>query len=203
MYSRYQHFQPNLLQTSWDCTYSSQLYPLICIYREIILEYSSVEIYAPPLRLARVPPHKLKYRGNVKPYYSTLPPPPPFQLIFSAGTHTTVNLATAALQNGVWVTQQMFHIKILFHNCSTVYDKRWKYSNIKSAFSRVLINIGSLMEGKLINTKSVLWWIRVFGSMLLSSSTLFVTKGLFLTAANASGSVYESHLLTRRNTEIK
>jgi hypothetical protein len=32
--------------------------------------------------------------------------------------HVTVDLAMAALQNGVFITQQMCHIMILFHNCS-------------------------------------------------------------------------------------
>ncbi len=65
-----------------------------------------------------------------------------------------MDFATAASQNGICITQEMCHILILFHNCSTITDESKKYVT-------VWIILAFLMKGKLERAKSVLWCRRL------------------------------------------
>ncbi len=59
--------------------------------------------------------------------------------------YITIDFATAASVNGVYINQEMCHIMILFHNCSTI--KGGCYKNTLF-FCHVLNNIGFSYEGE-------------------------------------------------------
>jgi hypothetical protein len=63
--------------------------------------------------------------------------------------HITVDFATAAPHNGFCTTQEMFHLVILFGNCSLIKDEKMLL------FFHVLNNIAFLVKGKLC--KSTAW----------------------------------------------
>jgi hypothetical protein len=67
--------------------------------------------------------------------------------------YITVDFAMAASHVGVSITQQMCHIMVLFHDCSTINDEINKKMVLPcSEYS----NISFLMRGKLASTKSIL-----------------------------------------------
>jgi hypothetical protein len=51
----------------------------------------------------------------------------------------TVDFATAASQNGVRITQQMCHVKILFHDCSMINYESNKKSKVFCHFQKNMV----------------------------------------------------------------
>jgi hypothetical protein len=67
--------------------------------------------------------------------------------------YKTVDFKTTASQNGVCITEGKCHKMIQYHNFSMIKDKINKKNYI---LCHSLHNIGFLMNGKLVRTKSVL-----------------------------------------------
>ncbi len=77
-------------------------------------------------------------------------------ILFWGCCYITVDFKKAPTsQNGVYNILQMYHIKILFHNVVILKYESNKKCNVFCIF---LNNIGFLTKGKLVSTKSFLWY---------------------------------------------